>query len=149
MTNTGAKISFKARLSRPAAPTGASWTFLVLPKSASMKLPTRSMTAVEGTMNGYPAGGIARGEAENPGSLVPMHCKRAAKSPASIRRSSVCRERFEAARECRNLESLLPSRAASSRRKDLSNIFAGDDRKTARFAQIPRSLLDAAGEESL
>src|SRR6185436_17140454 len=31
-----------------------SWTFLILPKDASAKLPSRSMTAVEGTINGFP-----------------------------------------------------------------------------------------------
>jgi len=51
MTKT---ISCKAELKRPARPKGATWTFLVLPKSASAKLPTRSMTAVEGTINDYP-----------------------------------------------------------------------------------------------
>jgi len=29
------------------------WTLLVLPKSASVKLPSRGMTAVEGTINGF------------------------------------------------------------------------------------------------
>jgi hypothetical protein len=55
MIRTASKIRFKARLLRPAAPEkGATWTFLVLPKSASAKLSTRGMTAVEGTINGYP-----------------------------------------------------------------------------------------------
>lgn len=31
-----------------------SWTFLVLPKEASTKLPTRGMTTVEGIFKGYP-----------------------------------------------------------------------------------------------
>ena len=31
-----------------------SWTFLVLPKNASAKLPSRGMTAIEGTLNGFP-----------------------------------------------------------------------------------------------
>ncbi len=47
-------IRFKARLSRPASPKGASWTFLVLPMNASAKLPTRSMTSVGGTLGGQP-----------------------------------------------------------------------------------------------
>jgi hypothetical protein len=34
------------------APAPASWTFLVLPKSASAKLPTRATTTVNGTLNG-------------------------------------------------------------------------------------------------
>ncbi len=55
MTKTTAKIRFKAKLLRPAeAAKGSSWTFLVLPGNASAKLPTRGMTTVEGTINGYP-----------------------------------------------------------------------------------------------
>jgi hypothetical protein len=54
MAKTTSKICFKAKLSRPAAAAkGSSWTFLVLPGHASAKLPTRSMTTVEGTINGY------------------------------------------------------------------------------------------------
>ncbi len=50
MTNTASKIRFKAKLLRPAeSDNGDSWTFLVLPKNASAKLPSRSMTAVAGT----------------------------------------------------------------------------------------------------
>jgi hypothetical protein len=53
MIRTASKIRFKAKLFRPAETEKAnSWTFLVLPKNASAKLPTRSMTAVEGTING-------------------------------------------------------------------------------------------------
>lgn len=48
------KIRFKAKLLRPAAAKGASWSFLVLPMSASAKLRTRSTTTVEGTMNDLP-----------------------------------------------------------------------------------------------
>lgn len=32
----------------------ASWTILLLPKNASAKLPSRGMTVVQGTINGYP-----------------------------------------------------------------------------------------------
>jgi uncharacterized protein DUF1905/bacteriocin resistance YdeI/OmpD-like protein len=55
MSEAATKICFKATLLRPEA-TGksGSWTFLVLPKAASAKLPSRSMTAVEGTINGQP-----------------------------------------------------------------------------------------------
>ncbi|MFL6500333.1 MAG: YdeI/OmpD-associated family protein [Candidatus Udaeobacter sp.] len=62
MNKTASKIRFKAKLFRPAmAPAGpradqrekaGSWTFLVLPKNASAKLPSRGMTAIEGTING-------------------------------------------------------------------------------------------------
>lgn len=45
-------LHFKAKLSRPASPKGAAWAFLVLPASASAKLPTRSMITVDGTLNG-------------------------------------------------------------------------------------------------
>lgn len=47
-------ISFEATLSRPAAPKGAAWSFLVLPESASRRLPTRSMITVDGTFAGQP-----------------------------------------------------------------------------------------------
>ena len=47
------KIRFSATLLRPkAAANAVSWTFLTLPKEASAKLPSRSMTSVEGTFNG-------------------------------------------------------------------------------------------------
>ncbi|NZA26555.1 DUF1905 domain-containing protein [Luteimonas sp. SJ-92] len=49
-----AKIGFKAELLRPASPKGASWAFLVVPASASAKLPTRSMTTVDGALDGHP-----------------------------------------------------------------------------------------------
>ena len=53
MTNT--TIRFKAKLLRPAeSEKGDSWTFLILPKNASAKLPSRGMTAIEGTINGFP-----------------------------------------------------------------------------------------------
>jgi hypothetical protein len=48
-------IRFSATLFRPAATAKAvSWTFLTLPKEASAKLPSRGMTSVEGTLNGFP-----------------------------------------------------------------------------------------------
>jgi hypothetical protein len=53
MTKTS--IRFKAKLFRPAEKENAdSWTFLILPRNASAKLPSRGMTAVEGTINGVP-----------------------------------------------------------------------------------------------
>jgi hypothetical protein len=54
MTETASRILVKAKLLRPATPKGASWTFLVLPKTASAKLPSRGMTTVEGTLNNHP-----------------------------------------------------------------------------------------------
>src|SRR5689334_8939579 len=52
MTKTS--IRFKAKLLRPAARAKAdSWTFLILPKRVSAKLPSRGMTAIEGTLNGF------------------------------------------------------------------------------------------------
>lgn len=55
MTKTVSKIRFKAKLLRPAASAkGGFWAFLILPKTASAKLPTRGMTTVKGTINGYP-----------------------------------------------------------------------------------------------
>ena len=50
---TKPSIRFSATLLRPKATAKAvSWTFLTLPKEASAKLPSRSMTSVEGTFNG-------------------------------------------------------------------------------------------------
>jgi Bacteriocin-protection, YdeI or OmpD-Associated/Domain of unknown function (DUF1905) len=47
-------IRFKAELLRPAqSEKGDSWIFLILPKNASAKLPSRGMTAIEGTINGF------------------------------------------------------------------------------------------------
>jgi uncharacterized protein YdeI (YjbR/CyaY-like superfamily) len=55
MTKTASKIRFKAKLFRPAeAEKDGSWTFLTLPMNASAKLPSRGMTAIEGTINGFP-----------------------------------------------------------------------------------------------
>ena len=55
MTKTASRIRFSARLLRPASTAkAASWTFLTLPKDASAKLPSRGMTTVEGTINGFP-----------------------------------------------------------------------------------------------
>src|SRR5262245_19038624 len=56
-------IRFNAKLLRPAMEPArrradqrenADWTFLILPKNASAKLPSRGMTAVDGTINGFP-----------------------------------------------------------------------------------------------
>jgi hypothetical protein len=52
VARTANRIKFKAKLSRPAQPKGAQWTFLVLPAAASAKLPTRSMVTVDGTLAG-------------------------------------------------------------------------------------------------
>src|SRR3546814_16182922 len=54
MANAPKKIRFKTKLLRPASPKGAAWAFLVLPASASAKLPTRSMVTVDGTPEGPP-----------------------------------------------------------------------------------------------
>jgi len=52
-SKAASKIRFSATLLRPKATANAvSWTFLTLPKEASAKLPSRSMTSVEGTFNG-------------------------------------------------------------------------------------------------
>jgi bacteriocin resistance YdeI/OmpD-like protein/uncharacterized protein DUF1905 len=54
VANVNGKIRFKATLLRPASPKGAAWSFLVLPQAASAKLPTRSLTSVEGSLNAQP-----------------------------------------------------------------------------------------------
>lgn len=62
---TKSTIRFQAKLFRPAMEPARprvdqqekkadSWTFLVLPKNVSAKLPSRGMTAIEGTINGVP-----------------------------------------------------------------------------------------------
>jgi hypothetical protein len=52
MSKDTGKIRFKATLLRPAEPKNATWAFFVLPKTASSKLPTRSMVTVDGTLGG-------------------------------------------------------------------------------------------------
>ena len=55
MTKTTSNIRFNAKLLRPAeSPKGSSWTFLILPRNTSAKLPTRGMTTVRGVINGHP-----------------------------------------------------------------------------------------------
>jgi hypothetical protein len=55
MTKAASKIRFKAKLLRaPKSKKVGRWTFLVLPKNASAKLPSRGMAAIEGTINGFP-----------------------------------------------------------------------------------------------
>ena len=59
-SKTASRIRFSATLLRPKATAKAAsrhgesstWTFLILPKDASAKLPSRSMVSVEGTING-------------------------------------------------------------------------------------------------
>lgn len=50
MAKANTTVKFKARLRKPAEPKGAGWAFLVLPKGASAKLPTRSMVTIGGTL---------------------------------------------------------------------------------------------------
>jgi len=55
LQETKSTIRFSAKLFRPKATEKiGSWTLLTLPKSASAKLPSRGMTMVEGTINGFP-----------------------------------------------------------------------------------------------
>lgn len=55
MAKSQLSIHFTATLFRPvAAEKSEPWTFLNLPQDASDKLPTRSMSSVEGTFNGFP-----------------------------------------------------------------------------------------------
>lgn len=44
------RVRFKARLQRPKS--GGTWSFLVLPKAASARLPTRAALTVEGSIQG-------------------------------------------------------------------------------------------------
>ena len=55
LQETKSTIRFSAKLFRPEATEKiGSWTLLTLPKNASAKLPSRDMTMVEGTINGFP-----------------------------------------------------------------------------------------------
>jgi hypothetical protein len=54
MNKTASKIHCKAKLFRLAAAKAGAWTFLTLPKNVSAKLPSRGMTTVDGTLNGFP-----------------------------------------------------------------------------------------------
>ena len=55
MSKSATRIRFKAKLLLPtSAGKDTSWTFMTLPKTASAKLPSRGMTTVEGTLNGFP-----------------------------------------------------------------------------------------------
>jgi Bacteriocin-protection, YdeI or OmpD-Associated/Domain of unknown function (DUF1905) len=53
LQETKSTIRFSAKLSQPKARDKESWT-LTLPRNASAKLPSRSMTMVEGTINSFP-----------------------------------------------------------------------------------------------
>jgi hypothetical protein len=53
MTQVGTSSRFEATLLRPAKPgADSSWTFVVLPREVSEKLPRRGRTTVDGTING-------------------------------------------------------------------------------------------------
>ena len=55
LEETKSTIRFSARLIRPEATEKVgSWTLLTLPRNASAKLPSRVMTMIEGTINGFP-----------------------------------------------------------------------------------------------
>lgn len=48
-------IRCKAKLLRPASPGhGAGWSFLILSRGASAKLPSRGLVTVDGTLDGHP-----------------------------------------------------------------------------------------------
>jgi hypothetical protein len=54
MSEAAEKSTFKAKLLRPASSgKGESWTFLILPKTASDRLPRRGRATVDGTLNGH------------------------------------------------------------------------------------------------
>ena len=54
MTHSDKRSQFKAKLLRPTkSGNDTPWTFVILPKIASAKLPRRGRTTVEGTINGH------------------------------------------------------------------------------------------------
>ena len=63
MKKTFPMARFKSRLLRPEAGKGG-WSFLLLPKSASAKVPTRGQSAVEGTLNGASFTGVLEPDGE-------------------------------------------------------------------------------------
>lgn len=54
MKRPGNPVRFRATLLRPASVRGDGWNFLRVPKAASSRLPSRGMTAVQGTLGGAP-----------------------------------------------------------------------------------------------
>ena len=53
MNQVGTSAQFEATLLRPSKPgSDTSWSFVILPKAASEKLPRRGRTTVDGTVNG-------------------------------------------------------------------------------------------------
>lgn len=54
MAAHAATIRFQSKLVRPAAPEGAAWSFLVLPPTASARLPSRGPVTVDGRLGGAP-----------------------------------------------------------------------------------------------
>ena len=54
MTKTLPSVSKRNSSGRQESAKADSWTFLILPKNASAKLPSRGMTPIEGTINGVP-----------------------------------------------------------------------------------------------
>jgi len=52
-TTTTSAIAFHAPLLLPAQPARATWCFLLLPATASKKLPSRGMVSVAGTLDGH------------------------------------------------------------------------------------------------
>ena len=54
MSQSSQQSRFKAQLLRPASPGSyVPWSFLVLPQTASAKLPRRGRTSIEGSINGH------------------------------------------------------------------------------------------------
>jgi Bacteriocin-protection, YdeI or OmpD-Associated len=75
MTGAASNIRFKARLLRPAGlPKGTSWAFIILPREASAKLPTREVAGVE-------IGELAQLE------IVPVETEPEPRVPADLRKA--------------------------------------------------------------
>ena len=93
MTKT--PIRFKTKLLRPAnSEKGDSWTFLILPKNASAKLPSRGMTVIEGTINGVPFQTVLEPDGQKRSDITPVarrdwiHWTTSAKQPERARAGS-------------------------------------------------------------
>lgn len=96
MTKTASPISFSATLLRTTTAKSDSLTLLTLPKDVSSKLPSRGMTSVEGTINGFPF--VATLEPDGQGSHL-LRVDRKMQGGAGVRAGDVVTLAIAPARE--------------------------------------------------
>ena len=157
---TKPSIRFKAKLLRPAeSEKPDSWTFLVLPKSASTKLPSRGMTAIEGTINGVPFQAelepdgqkshwlkvnrkLREAAGADAGDVVTLEIAPAAAEPAVP--ADLKKALAAAAPKARALWSDITPNA----RRDWIHWITSPKQEKTRARRIKNALLDARGRES-